>query len=101
MKPTSDSIVVVSPDQVSADLSPSSEASKDEVVVLNLENGQYYELTDVGARIWELMQEPTRCQVIVETLVGEYDVEHRTCELDVLELLTELGEQGLIQISHE
>ena len=49
---TTDSIVVASPDQVSSDLAG-------EIVMLNLASGTYYGLDEVGARIWNLVQQPT------------------------------------------
>ena len=43
------SVVVVTKDQVSADLSG-------EAAILNLKSGIYYGLDNVGARIWTLVQ---------------------------------------------
>jgi hypothetical protein len=84
-------IVVASSDQVSSKLG-------DEVVILNLRNGVYYGLDPVGARIWELIQEPRTVQEVCAVLLEEYDVTPEQCTSDVLALLRDLEAQGLIEV---
>ena len=86
-------IVKAIKDQVSADL-------KDEAVILNLKNSVYYGLNPVGARIWQLIQEPTSVAALREKILAEYDVEAARCEEDVLTLLEALKAQGLIETSN-
>ena len=88
---TRDTIVVASRDQVSSDLAG-------ETVLLGLKTARYYGLADVGARIWALINEPTRVSTICETIRREYDVAPEQCEPDVLRFLGELAEQGLIEV---
>jgi hypothetical protein len=78
--------------QVSCDLAG-------EAVILNLENGVYYGLTEVGARLWNLIQEPCTFSEILETLLAEYDVAPEACESQIRTLLTELDANGLIEVS--
>jgi hypothetical protein len=70
----------------------------DEVVILNLRDGTYYGLKDVGARIWTLLQEPIGVTAICEALVLEYDVEASCCERDVRLLLQDLASRGLVEV---
>jgi hypothetical protein len=86
------SIVVASPEQVSSDLAG-------EIVMLNLKNGTYYGLDEVGARVWNLVQAPTPVAAIRDTILDEYDVEPERCEHDLLALLQELEGAGLIEVS--
>ena len=65
---TQDTVVVASPDSVSADMGG-------EQVILNLASGVYFGLDEVGARIWSLIEKPRRLSSIVETLLAEYEVE--------------------------
>jgi hypothetical protein len=88
------SVLVVTKDQVSADLSG-------EAAILNLESGIYYGLNEVGARIWKLVQESKTVNEIKDTLVGEYDVESDQCEADLFALLAELLSKGLIEVKNE
>jgi hypothetical protein len=88
------STVVALKDQVSADLAG-------EAVILNLKSGVYYGLNPVGARIWQLIQEPKAVTTIRDTLLEEYEVEPDCCDRDLLELLRELAAVGLVEVKHE
>ncbi|RYX82712.1 lasso peptide biosynthesis PqqD family chaperone [bacterium] len=83
--------VKASNDQVSCDLAG-------EAAILDLQNGIYYGLDPVGARIWELIQNPCDPKEIVSQLLDEYDVEAEQCQNDVLTLLNELEQRGLIEV---
>lgn len=71
----------------------------DEVMILNLEDGVYYGLDPVGARIWELLMEPTTVLAIREILVSEFEVEPEQCEDDLFSLLRALIEVRLVDVS--
>jgi hypothetical protein len=89
---TLESIVVASPDQISADLGG-------DAAILQLKDGVYYSLDPVGARVWALLKEP-RCVRDLETiLLDEYDVGADQCRRDLFELLEKLLGAGLIQVS--
>ncbi len=88
---TPDTTVVRSSDQASADLGG-------EAAILNLKDGVYYGLDAVGARIWELIEEPRTVRDVCDTLCNEYDVDAERCERDLIALLTELAQHGLIDI---
>jgi hypothetical protein len=88
------STVVATSAQVSSDLAG-------EAVILSLSSGVYYGLNEVGASIWNLIQQPKIIKEIHEILLQEYDVEASQCEQDILTLLTELSEVGLIEVKDE
>lgn len=85
------SVVVATKDQVSSDLAG-------EVIVLSLQTAMYYGVDQVGARIWELLREPTRVTDICDAIAREYEVEPDLCQRDVLEFLRQLAAQGLIEV---
>ena len=85
------SVVVAVKDQVSCDLAG-------EAAILNIKNGVYYGLDPVGARIWNLMQEPRAVSEIQTAITGEYDVEPERCARDLFGLLNKLLEEGLIEV---
>lgn len=68
----------------------------DEVVMLNIENGEYYYLNEVGSNIWKLLENPTNLSQIILSLKELYDVSHVECTKDVLTYLVELTERNLI-----
>jgi hypothetical protein len=84
--------VVVSPDQVSCDLAG-------EAAILNLKNSIYDGLDPVGARIWSLLKTPTTVAVVRDQIVQEYDVDADRCEKELLDLLSTLAAEGLIEVS--
>jgi hypothetical protein len=84
-------VVVAVKDQVSCDLAG-------EAAILNIKKGIYYGLDPVGARIWNLMQQPRAVSEIRNTIVGEYDVEPERCAKDLYGLLEKLISEGLIEV---
>lgn len=88
------SLVVVSANQVSTTLGS-------EAVILGADAGQYFGLNEVGARVWELVQQPMRVSAICETLCAEYEVAAPECQRDVIELLNELCAKGLLDVRSE
>jgi hypothetical protein len=88
-----DSIVVAAPEQVSCDLAG-------EAAILNLKSGVYFGLNPIGARIWELVQEPKAAKDVVHVLLEEYDVEPQRCESDVLQLLHDLSQHELVEVKN-
>ena len=88
-----DCVVTAADDQVSCEMEGGQ-------VILNLENGVYYELDGVGARIWELLQEPRKVDVLRDVVMDEYDVELGQCERDLKDLLADLASHGLIRIDN-
>ncbi len=86
-----DSTVVATRDQMSADL-------KGEAVILNCANGVYYGLNEVGNAIWSFVQEPRRVAEITAKIESEFEVASDVCERDVLALLGQLADAGLIEL---
>jgi len=70
----------------------------EESVVLNLESGLYWGMNPLGARIWELLREECSIADLCERIVGEYDVETEECLGDLLELLREMVDAGLVEV---
>ena len=85
------SSVVATSEQASSDL-------EGEAVILNLKSGAYYGLNAVGARIWNLLQEPRTVSEIRDTLLAEYEVEPQQCDRELLALLQQLEAEGLIEL---
>jgi len=78
-------------DVLAADFSP-------EVVLLNLQDGVYYGLEDVGSRVWTLLQSPVAIRTILDTIAAEFDVDAARCERDVRAFLEQLVDRGLAQV---
>ncbi|KRE44911.1 lasso peptide biosynthesis PqqD family chaperone [Paenibacillus sp. Soil522] len=72
-----------------------------EKVMLSIENGKYYNLGQIGGRVWELIASPVSIQDMVKQLVTEYEIEPGTCEQQVRHFLQQLKAEGLIQVRKE
>ena len=88
------STVVATEGQVSSDLG-------DEVAILDFKVGMYYGLDNVGARVWNLIQKPRTVEEIRDILTSEYEVEPFRCERDLITLLRDLLDEGLVEVSDE
>ncbi len=69
-----------------------------ELAIVNFDNGVYYGLDRTGARIWNLLREPSTVEQLCDTLAGVYDVDPSTLESDVRAFVRELAEHGLVEI---
>ena len=65
-------------------------------VMMNMETGMYYNLGEVGSRIWELLEQPIQVADLIEALTGEFDVSFDQCAKDTLPFLQRLLENKLI-----
>jgi len=88
----SDAAVVATADQLSTRLG-------DEIVILGLRDSVYYGLSDVGARIWDLIQTPRTLSEILNSLVAEYEVSAADAAAGLDHLLRDLETRGLVAIT--
>ena len=79
--------------QVSCDM------GNDEVVLLGLENGQYYHLNPTASRIWSLIEAPMVLMDLCATLISEFDVSQELCRQEVLGLVNRFHQDGLISVN--
>lgn len=84
-------VVVAARDQVSARV-------EGEFVILNLADEVYYGLDGVGARVWELLNEPRAVSEVASAIAAEYEVDAATAERDLLALLDELAGRKLVEV---
>ena len=88
---SANSVVLASDEQVHRTLG-------DEAVILELRKGTYFGVDEVGARIWELLQQPVTVAAIRDAIVDEYEVTAEQAEQDLLTFLGELLENELIEV---
>lgn len=86
-------VVVAAQQQMSSDLAG-------EVIILDLNQGSYYGLDQVGALIWKLIQAPCSLAELRAAILAEYEVEPARCERDLLALVGELARAGLVEVRH-
>ena len=68
----------------------------DEHVLLDVEKGVYFGLDAVGSRLWELIEAAPTVDEMVAAVVREYEVEEPDARRDVVRLMQELLDRGLV-----
>lgn len=69
------------------------------VVIMSIENGQYYALDEIGTDIWKSIEGSIAVKSIVEQLVQEYKVSEERCIEDLIAFLQSIESKGLIKIA--
>lgn len=69
-----------------------------ELVMMSAEKGNYIGLSEVGARIWDLIETPQEVESLLARLQEEYDVSPDTCRAEVDAFLQELRTHGAIAL---
>ena len=70
---------------------------EEDAVLLNTRTNRYYALDGAGARLWGLLKEAKPLREAYKTLLDEFEVEPAQLEQDVLDLLGQLMENGLVE----
>ncbi|GMQ90429.1 MAG: hypothetical protein BMS9Abin10_0806 [Gammaproteobacteria bacterium] len=87
---------------LSAIVTPSPEVMAQELdgetVLLNLESERYFGLDDVGTRVWQHVLEHRRLERVCGEMQKEYDVDESRLRADVLQLVEELLEAGIVTV---
>lgn len=68
----------------------------DEVVIMDVERGEYYGLDPVGSDIWQRLATPMTPAQLVSDLVEQYDGTPEAISRDTFALLERLAEKALI-----
>jgi len=71
----------------------------EDAVLLNMQTNQYFLLDEVGARLWGLLRDGKSLRESYQVILGEYAVDPGQLEQDILELLENLKEQGLVEFA--
>jgi hypothetical protein len=72
-----------------------------EKVMLSVKNGKYYNLGEIGGKIWEHLEKPILISNLIPSLISQYNVNQNECEDQVLSFLNLLAIEELILVSEE
>lgn len=67
-----------------------------EALLIHLSSGDLYSLNSVGVSLWEHIDGMRTVEDLVDLIVDEYDVDRDRAEADVLRLVEQLADEGLI-----
>ena len=68
----------------------------EELVMMSAESGAYLGLNDVGAKVWEIIDQPKALSDICEGLAREFETTPQACQPEVEAFLTELEARGAV-----
>ncbi|MBN2215132.1 MAG: lasso peptide biosynthesis PqqD family chaperone [Bacteroidales bacterium] len=70
-----------------------------EVLMLSIENSEYYGMDKVGSRIWQLLEEPLSFKQLIGILMDEYEVTEEQCTKDTRKFIEQLMEKELVEVT--
>jgi hypothetical protein len=70
-----------------------------EVVLMTLDSGECLGLGETGSDVWRLLAQPTHLEPVVLSLSETYSAPPGVIEQDVIELLEDMLQRGLIEVS--
>ncbi|WP_293988453.1 PqqD family peptide modification chaperone [Sphingomonas sp.] len=70
----------------------------DDLVMMSAAEGNYLRLSEVGARVWELLERPQSRDDLHATLIAEYDVPPEECRRAIDDFLATLVSRRAVRI---
>jgi Coenzyme PQQ synthesis protein D (PqqD) len=70
----------------------------DELVMMSADKDKYIGLSEIGARIWDLIETPQNVETLLTRLQQEYEVSAETCRAEVGTFLQELKTHGAVAL---
>ena len=75
----------------------SSELDND-TVLMSVTQSSYFGLDATAQQIWNMIDQPRRVADLCEQLLEEYAVDRATCERDLIDLVEDLADHGLVAV---
>jgi hypothetical protein len=71
----------------------------DTVVILDLTEGDFFELDEIGGTIWKNLDGARTLDEQAQVIAAEYDVDVETVRADVVAFIADLDTKGLVVIA--
>jgi hypothetical protein len=68
------------------------------MVILNIDSGHFFQLNQIGSRIWEALEAPKTMGELCRAMQDRFDVDGDTCRSDVADFVTLLSQNDLVAI---
>jgi hypothetical protein len=69
-----------------------------EVVMMSIEQGQYFGLDDIGSDIWKRLDSPCAFADLIDRLAADYDAERASIAADVRSLLESMAARDVVRL---
>lgn len=86
-----DTCLIRQPDLIAAEMDG-------DLVMMSIEQGEYYGLSGVAPRVWALLEQPISVTEIAAVIEREFEVEGDACRQDMLRFADDLLSRGLVQV---
>lgn len=70
-----------------------------EVVMMSIEQGQYFGLDDIGSDIWKRLDPPCALADLIDRLAADYDADRASIAADVRALLETMAERDIVRLA--
>jgi hypothetical protein len=70
-----------------------------EVVMMSIEQGQYFGLDDIGSVIWKRLDTPCAFADLIDRLAADYDADRASIAADVRALLETMAERDVVRLA--
>jgi hypothetical protein len=67
-----------------------------EMVMMDIESGNYIGLNETGRVIWELIDQPLKVNDLIMQLLNRYEIGYEECSRDTLDYLNKMDEQKIL-----
>ncbi|QYJ72812.1 PqqD family peptide modification chaperone [Shewanella sp. FJAT-51649] len=71
----------------------------DELVMMDLSQGQYFGLNSLASQIWSLLVTPKSVDELVVELMSSFDVTEEVCRADTAHFLQQLVDKKLVNVT--
>lgn len=75
-------------------------AMDDEIVMMSVNQGLYFGVDKIGARIWQLLENPHPVEELIVLLTNRFNVSREDCERDTLTFLNDMLNKKVILVSN-
>lgn len=73
----------------------------DDIIIMSIANGEYYNFNAVASKIWKFIEEPHSVSSLINELLDSYHVSREECEKSIINYLEKLRLEALIYVDPE
>lgn len=70
----------------------------DEMVIMDIETGNYLSINKIGKLIWEMIEQPISVRILLETLTKRFDITEGQCFDECERYLAQMLQHKLIKM---
>jgi hypothetical protein len=68
-------------------------------ILMNTSTGECFELNAIGASEWDLITRGLALESVIDEIVNRYEIDRATAQSDLLRLVDELAQKGIVCVT--